>query len=303
MAILIGLFSASCFGLNMVIIRKGMHTRPNDDGHFMSALVNVIVLAAVLPIIGTGSWNLGGVLAFMAAGSLTTFAGRGLSMHAVRLIGPTRQSVFLMGAPLVAAVGGVAFLSETITALQATGGVLIMGGLLLATKGRTAESVMTVETPTSDLDEKTRRRGYIFSVIAMLCFGIGFVVSKAGTNLLPSAIAGAFVASSTALVLITAKAILGRKHVRLFEDNVRRLPVWFIVGGSLTAVGLLARFVAFIALPGWVVAVLMGTQAIWTAVWSYAFLRDEEVFTKESIASLVIVTVGVILLAQHSGSS
>lgn len=302
MGILIGLLSASCFGLNMVLIRKGMHSRPNDDGHFMSAFVNVIVLAAALPILGTGPWNVAGVLAFMAAGFLTTFAGRGLSMHAVRLIGPTRQSVFLIGAPLVAAIGGVAFLSESITLLQATGGVLIMGGLLVATKGRTAASLTEAEAPAADVDERARRRGYVFSTVAMLCFGIGFVVSKAGTTLLPSAITGAFIASSTALVLIMTRAVVSGHHIRLFNDNVRRLPVWFILGGSLTAVGLFARFAAFIALPGWVVAVLMGTQALWTAVWSYAFLRDEEVFTKESVASLIIVSAGVILLAQHSSA-
>lgn len=302
MAIGIGLFSAACFGLNMVLIRMGMKSSPKDDGHFMSVITNVAILGITLVVVGVRAWQVEGVVAFVVAGALTTFLGRGLSLRAIRLIGPARSAAFLMAAPLVAAIGGVVFLNETVSPQQALGGLVVLVGLGLLVAGKMeVEPLVPAARETQTVGAKegwAKKRGYVFSGLAVLSFGSGFVVSKWGTNVFPSPIAAAFVGALTAFVLITSHAITSHEFGRLLRDNVRHVHLWFLLGGALTAVGLLTRYWAFLSLPAWIVSVLTGTQALWTVFWSYLLLNNEEFLTKQVLGAVFLVTVGVAVLAQ-----
>lgn len=300
MGILIGLVSAACFGLNMVLIRIGMRTSPQDDGHFMSVSTNVVILGVVIAFMGFGNLELQGLIAFVVAGLLTTFLGRGLTLRAIRLIGPSRPGTFLMASPLVVAILGVMFLEEVVTPMEGLGGLVILVGvgILIGSKGQTQPLVeATDENTAGSTTASARTKGYFFSSLAVFAFGVGFTASKWGVDQLPSPVTGAFIGSVAALMAITVSSSATGRLPQLVDNNLRRFPVWFVAGGALTAVGLLTRYWAFLSLSAWIVSVLNGTQALWTVFWSYVLLRKDEILTPQVLVAVGMVSAGVIILA------
>lgn len=300
MGIFVGLVSAACFGLNMVLIRIGMRSSPRDDGHFMSVLTNVALLGITIIFVGFGDAEFEGIVAFVVAGLLTTFLGRGLTLRAIRLLGPSRPGIFLMASPLVVAILGVLFLEDTVTLFEGLGGLVVLGGVavLISSKGQTEPLIeVTDEASASARSITARRKGYLFSFLAVFAFGVGFAASKWGVGYFPSPVSGAFLGSIAALAAIAMTNTATGQISTLVDNNLRRFPVWFVAGGTLTAVGLLTRYWAFLTLPAWIVSVLNGTQALWTVFWSYLLLRRDEVLTYHVVIAVGMVSAGVVILA------
>jgi drug/metabolite transporter (DMT)-like permease len=312
-----GLASAALFGLNAIFVKIGMRRQPIDNGHFMSVLVNVFFLGTLMFFVAFPAWSWVGFGAFVLAGLLTTWLGRGTSFMAIRLLGPARQGAILVSAPLFAAVAGWIFLGEGITLLQALGGLVISIGLLALLRSRLREEPGQVDdvevadvAASSGVEIVTTRgtrlrsairhdeftRGFAVAVLAAVFFGSGFVARKWGLSYLPSAIAGAFLGACTALSMIMLGAAMRGRFRRLVDDNLREIPWWFVAGGSASSIALFLQFSAFGYLPAWVVSLLQGTQAVWTLLWTWLFLRHEEHIGKELVVSIALVVCGVAIM-------
>lgn len=308
-----GLAAAALFGLNAVFVKIGMRRRPIDNGHFMSVLVNVLFLGTLMLWATLPEWSWVGLLAFVIAGLMTTWIGRGTSFMAIRLLGPARQGAILVSAPLFAAITGWIFLDEGITLVQATGGAIISIGILVLLRSRIeqeepgAEELVadvgasaTVEVVTrlgprlrSAIRDDRFTRGFVVAVLAAIFFGAGFVVRKWGLSYLPTAVGGAFIGACTALSMIFLRTAVRGSLAHLVNDNFREVPWLFVAGGLASSLALFLQFSAFDQLPAWVVSLLQGTQAIWTLLWASIFLRDEERISRELVLSVALVVVGV----------
>ena len=313
-----GLTSAALFGLSAIFVKIGMRRRPIDNGHFMSVLVNVFFLGLLMFFVTLPAWNWVGFGAFVLAGLMTTWLGRGTSFLAIRLLGPARQGAILVSAPLFAAVAGWIFLGEGITLVQALGGLVISIGLLALLRSRLREpgsdqisnvevadvaassGVEIVMTRATRLRSAIRHdeftRGFAVAVLAAVFFGSGFVVRKWGLSYLPSAVGGAFMGACTALSMIMLGAAVRARFRHLIDDNLREIPWWFVAGGCASTIALFLQFSAFDYLPAWVVSLLQGTQAEWTLLWTWLFLRDEEHIGKELVVSIALVVCGVAIM-------
>lgn len=318
MGVIMGLASAALFGLNAVFVKIGMRRRPIDNGHFMSVLVNVFFIGVLMLFVTLPAWSWAGFAAFVLAGLMTTWVGRGTSFMAIRLLGPARQGAILVSAPLFAAITGWFFLDEGITLLQALGGVVISIGILLLMRARAPQQqdspigdsevadlaalsgVETVMTRTARLRTAIRHddftRGFMVAILAALFFGSGFVARKWGLSYLPSAVGGAFFGACTALSMITLSAAARGRFRDLVNDNLRKIPWWFVGGGTAASLALLLQFSAFDYLPAWAVSLLQGTQAVWTLMWTWLFLRHEERIGKELVISIGFVVCGVTIM-------
>lgn len=319
MGIVMGLASGAIFGLNAVLIKIGMRRSKVDNGHFMSVLINVSLLGVLMLLVALPRWSWNGLVGFIVAGLLTTWLGRGTSFLAIRLLGPTRQAVILLSAPLFTAIGGWILLGEGISVLQALGGLLVSIGLLVLLKSRRDGQELTapVESEVADAVFVTRdepatntrqspvgsplpddnfTRGFLVAVLAAVFFGAGFIARKWGLSYFPSAIGGAFFGACTALSMIILASMVRRDIGRLMEDNVRQIPWWFVAGGAATSIGLFLQFSAFEHLPAWVVGLLQGTQAIWTLLWARLFLRHEENTSRALVVSIGLVVIGVTIM-------
>ena len=265
MGLTLAIASAAFLGLSVVCARVGMRTRPRDDGVFMSVLVNAVLLALLLPFLGSPRWDWLGITAFVVAGLATTWAGRATALRSVRLIGAARASTFFISAPFFTALLGWIMLGEAVRPLQFAGGVLIVGGILVVTRSQVmAEPLAGME----GMADSPRRegghvweiragragRGMAIALISGFFFGLGHAMRKLGIVHYPSAVVGGFVGTMTALVVIvTGETIRG--HVsQLVDDNLTNIPRWFVVSGLFSGVGVLCTFAALLYLPVWIVS-------------------------------------------------
>ena len=140
MGIVLGLTAAFCFSLTSVLVRIGQRTRPNDDGVFISVLVNVIVLGIYAALVPWPAWDTSAMISFIIGGVIGTVGGRTSLLRAVRLIGPSRSNAFLTGTPAVAALAGWLALGETLTPIEVLGGTIVALGLLWLIRARSGDA-------------------------------------------------------------------------------------------------------------------------------------------------------------------
>lgn len=288
MGIVFGLTAAFCFSLTSVLVRIGQRTRPNDDGVFISVLVNVIVLGIYAALVPWPAWDTTAMISFIIGGVIGTVGGRTSLLRAVRLIGPSRSNAFLTGTPAVAALAGWLALGETLTPIEVLGGTIVALGLLWLIRARSGDAGGGAQAPLFH---------YVIAAGAPISFGLAFVFRKWGLERFDSSVVGAFVGAASAylvIVLIDAvRGVLGERARSNFRD-----PSWWFVGAGLTtSAALLSQFTAFTYLEAWVVGILQATQGIWIIILSILFLKGDERIDRALIGSVALVIAGVVLIA------
>lgn len=318
MGIALALASAAAFALQSICVRIGQRTNHNDDGHFMSVLMNVLVVLVVLPFSTAYPWSWVAFIAFLLGGVGTTWLGRGTALRAIRLIGPARQGAFLISAPIFTAIAGFLVLDESPEPLQGLGAVLVLAGLGILVRSKITAEPLTLETAEAGADLErsrygeegsialapsavpVRTRGYAIALLSAVTFGFGYVARAWGLDHYPNAVFGALVGALVSLMLIVGRESFRGRLGTLINDNVRNVPMWFVAGGLLSGVGLLAGFSSFLYLPAWAVAVIKGTQGLWTLLWSYLFIREEERLGWSTVLSVTLTFTGITAMALAS---
>lgn len=287
--------TGALFAAGAVLARIGQRHRPYDDGLLMTVLVNVLVLGTISLTVNAPNWSTAGVVGLAVGGVLGSLMGRAANLKGVRLVGATRTSAFMTGTPLVAAVAGSIMLGETVDLVDGIGGLFVIAGLLALVRSRaTPTSVLDgVATPA---DRKTIRLGFVYAAAAPVFFGLSFVVKKWGLLRYDSAVLGAFIGASTALLFVISLDVLARRFRRRMSENFRRIPWWFVGAGVAMSGALLTQFAAFSYLEAWLVGVLQGTQGIWALILGWLFIRKEERIDAWVVTSVVLVAAGITLI-------
>lgn len=288
MGIVLGLTAAFCFSLTSVLVRIGQRTRPNDDGVFISVLVNVIVLGIYAALVPWPAWDTSAMISFIIGGVIGTVGGRTSLLRAVRLIGPSRSNAFLTGTPAVAALAGWLALGETLTPIEVLGGTIVALGLLWLIRARSGDAGGGAQAPLFH---------YVIAAGAPISFGLAFVFRKWGLERFDSSVVGAFVGAASAyLVIVLIDAVRGVLGERA-RSNFRDPSWWFVGAGFSTSAALLSQFTAFTYLEAWVVGILQATQGIWIIILSILFLKGDERIDRALIGSVSLVVAGVVLIA------
>ena len=288
MGIFFGLLAAFSFSSTSVLVRIGQRTRPDDDGVFMSVLVNVVLLGLVAVFIDWPEWDTGAMVAFVIGGVIGTVGGRTALLRAVRLIGPSRSNAFLTGAPVVAALGGWLALGETLTPLEMLGAAMVIAALLWLVNARSRGVAPGGAIPLLH---------YVIAAGAPVFFGLAFVFRKWGLERFDSAVVGAFVGAASAYVVIVlidaARGLLAERA----RSNFRDVSWWFVGAGVATSVALISQFVAFTFLEAWAVGILQSTQGVWTIGLSLVFLKGDERIDRVLVGTVLLVAAGVTLIS------
>ncbi len=284
-----GLAAAIFFSSTSILVRVGQRTRPDDDGVFMTVLVNVVALGAVAALVSWPQWDGEAMVAFVVAGVIGTVGGRTALLRAVRLIGPSRSNAFLTGAPVVAAIGGWLALDETLGPVEVLGGAIAISGLLWLIQARSGGV---------GPDRSSVALGsYLIASGAPISFGMAFVLRKWGLERFPSAVVGAFVGAAAAFLVIMLIEAARRNLTRRIRSNFGDVSWWFVAAGVTTSLALLTQFQSFTYLEAWVVGILQGTQAIWTIALSLLFLKGDERIDLPLVGSVLLVVAGVTLIS------
>lgn len=294
MGIMLGVLAAFSFAVASLAIRLGMRSKEPDDGVFVSIVVNVVLLGVVGWFVTKPDWSTAGVFALAGAGVVGNFGGRFSTMRAVRHVGTTRAAAFTTGTPVVAAIFGWVILDEALGLIEAIGGGLVIGGLLLPIRARSRAAPPRGRDLSS---EASTLVGYFHAALGPILFGLAFVIRKWGLQEYDSAVLGALIGSLAALLVVASiEAGTGRLIARV-TDNLREASWWLVTAGVATSFALLFQFAAFGFLPAWVVGTLQGTQGLWALVLGYRFLKEEERIDHIVVVSIVIVTAGVAIIS------
>lgn len=293
--VFLGLLTGALFAAGAVMARIGQRYRPEDNGHLMTILINVIVLGALSLTVDAPPWSTAGIVGLAFGGVLGSVMGRYASLRAVRLVGATRTSAFMTGSPVVAAVAGWLVLGEEVGLLDGLGGLVVIGGLLALVRAR-SKPTSVIDGAATAADAGTVRLGFILAAAAPVFFGLSFVVKKWGLERYDDAILGAFYGVAASLVVVIAIDMAGGRIRRRLKENLRQIPWWFVGAGVAMSGAILSQFAAFAFLPAWLVGVLQGTQGIFALLLSLAFVRDEERIDGWVATSVLLVAAGVTLI-------
>lgn len=290
--ILFGVLTAVFFALGAMFARLGQRTRPHDDGVFLTVFVNLVILGLATLFVEPPEWNAEGIGALIIGGIIGTVLGRTLLLRSIRLLGPSRASAFVVGTPVAAGIGGWILLSESISLIEAVGGLITLLGFWLLARSRSTGNVSGEEVPLWH---------YAVAVGAPVFFGTAFVFRKYGLNLYPDSYRAAAIGSLSAfMVLVLIDLVRGKLGDRV-KDNFGDVSWWFVAGGAATALALLSQFTAFGYLPAWVVGIFAGTQGIWSMILSKLFLKHDDIIDVTAVFSVVLSTVGVVIISFQQG--
>jgi drug/metabolite transporter (DMT)-like permease len=289
--LLLGLSGAIFFAIASILLRVGQRTREGDDGLFMTVFVNVVMFSAVVVFVTLPPWDRAAIIALLVGGVIGTVFGRFSNLRAIRWIGPTRANAFLTANPVVAAIVGWPVLGETVSAIEAVGGFLVIYGLLRFIRARGGPGAAALG-PAPDKPWL----GYLFAILAPAFFGIAFVVRKWGLVRYDSVVMGGFLGVVAAFAVIVLIDTFRGEIGRVIKDNFGNISWWFVAAGAATTLALLSQYAAFGFLPAWVVGILQSTQGLWTLALSVVFLGQEEHIDRTVVANLFLVVAGVAVI-------
>lgn len=277
-AVLLAALSAVLFGAMTVGVRFGLRTgaSPEVGSAFtvLTALVVTLVYAGI-----RGSWDLGQAWPFLLAGLLAPGCSQILFTFAVRDAGPSRTSVAVGTAPLVAVAIALVFLDEPLVAGLAVGAVLIVvGGVLLSGERERPAHV--------------RRIGLVFALLATVAFGtrdslIRWLGTRA-TEIDPGA-------AVLATMLSGAAVVVGFAVLRRLPPRLDALPR-FLPAGLCYGISYVSLFEAFYRGPVSVVSPLVATECLWGVAFSALFFRRTELVGRPLLLGAALVMTGGVLI-------
>ena len=101
----------------------------NTAENFIRCIPFALILLAITFLMSDFSWQ--GILYAIASGSIASGMGYAVWYMALRNLSITQAAISQLSVPLIAAVGGVIFVDETLTTDLMLSGILILGGIAI----------------------------------------------------------------------------------------------------------------------------------------------------------------------------
>ena len=283
------ILTAASFALSQVLVRRSTYqSEESFTSLAVSLLVGTPIFVLLVSFFGewrefvSFTWQQYALLA--AAGLIHLIIARYLFFNSTRIIGANPTVAITRTAVIFSVIFGVAFLGESVTALQVCAALLIMFGAILTT---------------TEISRKTFRistRG--------LLMGLGTAICSAGSATLirpvmteTSAIyAATFVMYLAAFVVIIG-ILLFRREQRLHILQEGRSTFLILSAAAVfLVIGHLFRFSALQYSPVSVAQPLIATIVIFTLLFSWIINRRIDVFNWRVVAGIVMVLAGVFLI-------
>jgi len=296
MGVTYALLAMVSFAANIIITRYALVRLPVEAGFFIVLATNILFPSALFALeLGTRgaawTWDWRGAGMFAIAGVVGTFLGRRMLLDTVRLLGPSRASVFHSTAPGIALVAAWVLADERLGLYELGLMAIVWLGLWFTQPraGATAGSI--------SLTQANVRMGMLVGFLTVAGFGIGNVLRGLGMRIWDEAIFGTLL-SALAALLCQVLATRDWGKIGALLRGADRNTVWlFVASGVTTTLG--SIFVALsmnhmeIALA---VLVVHTTPLVIFPV-SVFILKNREELTPRTLLGAVLVLVGIALLA------
>jgi drug/metabolite transporter (DMT)-like permease len=295
------LFSAICYALSYILLRKGQaETKADelDNGLFpilfisSSVLLLCLILKAVLlsptPLISGSDWKIS-VGFCVLSGLVGTLLGRLALYAAISRIGATRGVIINAMSPIVTLSIAITVLGEKLNLSDSYGMFFLISGMLLL-------SVERVWFPSRFIG-RLFQQGVVIAILASLLQGVGHTFRKIGVDTSISAPLAATLDTVSALVVYTVLLCgLGRLK-SVVSPFVKNPNPYIITAGLLSAAAVLLFFGASDSIPVSQVSMITSIQPVIVALLSAVFMRNLERLTWITLISSILVTLGVVLMS------
>lgn len=284
MALLLAVSSTLCFGGAMVTSRIGLRSIDARSGAAISIPSATLLLAAAAPFaFPFHQFNWHAALVFAVIGLFFPAMVTLLTFRSNEELGPTVTSAVSGTAPLFALLAAALFLGERVPpqAAAATLGV-VAGVALLSWNPSTVRSGFA-------------GRSFAWPVAGAMVRGFAQVAIKAGLLLWPSAFAASLIGYLVSSATVISANRLGQGERRKPTKNS---VAWFAVTGVLNGGAVLLMYAALSLAPVSLVAPVIATYPLITAIASYVLLREERLTIRVLAgAGLIVAAIAYLIVS------
>ena len=295
LGIALALGSAFCFAGNRAFGSGPLSIRDSDPVfvNYMSLLVGVPI-ALVATVGSLQFFDLAAVGAFalamfVAAGIFHFGLGRTLSYTSIKHIGANPTSGLLTTQALYSLLLAFLLLNEALNLGIIVGTLMILFGVLFM-EGRLGAARRGGVV----------KMGYLAALSAGLIFGITPVVIKAGLASFPYFAAATLISFTTALAVYSLWVT-----PRYFVNSVRKLSRYslasYLAMGVFGITAQLFRYATLTLIPVVVAAPILATHPVFTVLLTSRISREKEVFTARTIFSIILATLGAVIVGYSAG--
>lgn len=283
MPVLLAIASALCFGMALVTGRIGLRTLDARSGAAISIPTATLLFVLAAPfMLDVSGWTAAAVALFAGVGLFFPAVVTLLTFRANRELGPTVTSAISGTAPLVALVAAALWLGEAIRPQAYVAAAGVVAGVALLSWRREAGGA------------RYRRGALLWPVCGAIVRGLSQAGAKAGLLLWPNPFAAGLIGYlvSTATVLAASR---GPRRAARTRTNVG----WFALTGVLNGAAVLLMYVAFSRAPVSVVAPIVASYPLFTALVSAFVLHDDRLTARKAAGAAITVAAIVYLVASR----
>lgn len=297
MGVTLALVAMIFFSANILLTRYAVARLPVDAGFFIVLATNILFPAIVFPFelatrAAPWAWDWKGAGLFVLGGVVGTFLGRRFLFDAVRILGPSRASVFHSTAPAFALIGAWLLADERLGAYEIVLMAMVWLGLWF-TQPRAGSAMGGGER----LSAAAVRKGMLVGLMTVAGFGIGNVFRGLAMRGWDEAVLGTVVASVAALACqVVATRDWGKIAAQL--RGADRAAVWLYAGcGVTTSLGAIFVALAMRRMEIALAVLVVHTTPLVIFPVSVLILKNREELAPRTLLGALLVLTGIGLLA------
>lgn len=292
MGVAYSLLAMLAFATNIVVTRFAVARMPVEAGFFIVLATNVlfpaVLFGAELAVREAPyGWNWTGAWMFAVGGVVGTFLGRRFLFDTVKLLGPSRASVFHSTAPAFALIAAWLLAGEVLGPYEIALMAVVWVGLWL-TQPRSG----SVHALAPDV----ARKGFIAGLLTVAGFGFGNVIRGIAMRNWEEAALGTVIASVAALA---CQVVVTRNWPRIgaqLSAADRKAVLLYIGCGVFTSLGSIFISLAMTKIEIALAVLVVHTTPLVIFPVSVFLLKNREELTPRTVAGALIVLAGIALL-------
>jgi drug/metabolite transporter (DMT)-like permease len=290
--VLLALGATLVFSVCIILSTVGSRQLDSDASAVLAGAANIPVGLALMGLMALGGHRLASptpsaLLWFALGGLCAIWLGRWLFFRAIRLMGPTRASVFQTLSPLITALFAWAFLGDGLGWVGLVGMLVAVAGLVVTTQRRPAGGA------SGGAVAVTARLALAIGLGAATAYAASSVFRGAGLREWNEPLAG------STLGAVAGWAVLlwmSRRRLPAVRAQVRAHPrsarVMLLVGGmQIVAQTLMVASMNHIAV--WLAVLVTSCTPLLVMPLSARFLRRDETLDARLVFGAVLTCVGV----------
>jgi len=293
MGITYALLAMLAFATNIIITRFAVARMPVEAGFFIVLATNVLFPAALFAVeLGVRAapygWNWKGAGLFAIGGVIGTFLGRRFLFDTVKLLGPSRASVFHSTAPAFALVAAWLLAGELLGPYELALMVVVWIGLWLTQPRAGSLHALAPEV---------LRKGSFAGLLTVAGFGFGNVLRGIAMRDWSEAALGTVIASVAALACQFAVTRNWSRITAQLRTADRPALLLYVGCGVFTSLGSIFISLAMTKIKIALAVLVVHTTPLVIFPVSVFLLKNREELTPRTVSGAALVLAGIALLA------